>query len=208
MEKELEKPVSKKEVEENRIRSLQRKRLYKTYGYDQDASRDFILSKCLPVGNTVLEIGTGKGHMTVLLAKNSEQVVSVDKSEEELHYAKLNTEEAGVSRKINYIICDAERLPFPDREFGSVVSVNAFHHFEKPFAVLKEMIRVCGGKLIVADFNNAGFEVIRQVHRDEGREHEEQCGDFSIVGQYMKEYGFSVNKYEDCNQVVYVGERK
>jgi len=199
--------VTNKEAEDNRTRLLERKQLYKTYGYDQDASRDFILSKCLPVGDTVLEIGTGKGHMTVLLAKNSDQVVSVDKSEEELHYAKLNTEEAGVSGKIKYIICDAEQLYFPDGEFGSVVSVNAFHHFVKPFAVLKEMIRVCGGKLIVADFNNAGFEVIRRVHRDEGREHEEQCGDFSIVGQYMKEHGFSVNKYEGCNQIVYVGER-
>lgn len=199
--------MENKEIEANRKKLLERRRLYKTYGYDQDASRNFILSKCLPVGDAVLEIGTGKGHMTVLLAKNSEQVVSVDKSEEELHYAKLNTEEAGVSRKIKYIICDAERLSFPDKSIGTVVSVNAFHHFEKPFAVLKEMIRVCRNKIIIADFNAEGFEIIRKVHADEGRQHEEKCGDFSIVGQYMKEHGFFVAKYDGHKQAIYVGER-
>lgn len=200
--------MGNRQAEINRKGLLERKRLYKTYGYDQDASRNFILSKCLPVGSSVLEIGTGKGHMTVLLAKNSGHVVSVDMSEEELEYAKLNTEDAGVSGKIRFVACDAERLPFPDKGFDAVVSVNAFHHFEKPFAVLKEMIRVCRDKMIIADFNAEGFEIIRKVHRDEGREHEEKCGDFSIVGQYMREHGFSVNKDEGCNQAVYVGERK
>ena len=44
-------------------------------------------------------------------------------------------------------------LPFADSAFSSVVCRYAFHHFVKPEAVLKEMIRVAktGGKVAVID---------------------------------------------------------
>jgi ubiquinone/menaquinone biosynthesis C-methylase UbiE len=199
--------IDKNRIEANRQKVLERKNIYKQYGYDQDASRNFILEKCLPISGIVLEIGTGKGYMTVLLAKNAERIYCVDKSEEEHGYARLNAASENVLDKIEFINRDAGKLPFPDKKFDLVVSVNAFHHFEKPFSVLAEMIRVCRSKILVADFNKEGLATIRRVHKEEGREHEEKCGDFSIVGQYIKEHGFAVNKYEGFGQSVYAGER-
>jgi len=187
---------------------LERKRLYKRYGYDQDASRSFILEKCLPLKEPVLEIGTGKGLMTLMLARNAGKVLSIDISPEEQEFARLNAAAEGVLGKIEFVVRDAAQLPYPDREYGTVVSVNAFHHFRQPFAVLQEMIRVCGHKLVIADFSDEGFAIVRRIHRDEGREHEEECGDFSIVGQYLQEYGFSVKKHDGCGQAIYVGEKK
>ncbi|MBU0502367.1 MAG: hypothetical protein ABIH69_05700 [bacterium] len=69
---------------------LERKELYKKYGYDQDAGRNFILEKALPLQEPVLEIGTGKGHMTALLAKHARKVLAVDKTAEEQELARLN----------------------------------------------------------------------------------------------------------------------
>jgi len=195
------------QIEANHEKMLERKRLYKQYGYDQDASRKFIIEKCLPLEKPVLEIGTGKGGMTVLLAKNAGKVLTVDISAGEQEFARLNAAAEGVLDKIEFVVRDAADLPYPDKSFGTVVSVNAFHHFEQPFAVLAEMIRACAAKLVIADFNREGFEIIRQIHRDEGREHEEQCGDFSIVGEYLKEHNFVVNRYEDHCQQVYVAQR-
>ncbi|MFH1387493.1 MAG: methyltransferase domain-containing protein [bacterium] len=200
--------IDKKQIESNREEMLERKQLYKQYGYDQDASRDFILERCLPLTKPVLEIGTGKGHMTVLLAKNTGKVLTIDNSVAEQEFARLNAAAEGVLEKIGFVVRDAAQLPYPDQSFGTVVSVNAFHHFENPFAVLAEMIRVCSGKLVIADFNREGFEVVRQIHRDEGREHEERCGDFSIVGEYLKEHNFTVNRQEGHCQLVYAAERK
>jgi ubiquinone/menaquinone biosynthesis C-methylase UbiE len=200
--------MGKKQVDANKKKMLERKRLYKQYGYDQDASRGFILKKCLPIKEPLLEIGTGKGGMTVLLAQNTGKVMTVDNSAEEQEFARLNAAAEGVLGKIEFVTCDAARLPYPDRSFGTVVSVNAFHHFEQPFAVLAEMIRVCRSKLVVADFNEEGFEIIRRIHRDEGREHEEECGDFSIVGEYLKEHNFTVDRYEGHCQLVYAAQRE
>jgi len=200
--------IDKAQIEANREKMLERKRLYKQYGYDQDAGRSFILEKCLPVREPVLEIGTGKGGMTVLLAKNNGRFLTVDNSAAEQEFARLNAAAEGVLDKIGFVVRDAAQLPYPDREFGTVVSVNAFHHFENPFAVLAEMIRVCKAKLVIADFNLEGFAIMRRIHRDEGREHEEMCGDFSIVGEYLKEHNFAVDQYDGYCQLIYAAERE
>jgi len=200
--------VEKERVETNWQKRLERKQLYLRYGYDQDASRKFILEKCLPLKQPLLEIGTGKGHMTILLAENTNKVLTIDNSAAEQEFARLNAAAAGVLGKVGFVVRDAAELPYPDKSFGTVVSVNAFHHFEQPFAVLAEMIRVCGNKLVIADFNGEGFAIVRRIHRDEGGEHEEKCGDFSIVGQYLKEQGFTVERTEGHCQTVYKAERQ
>lgn len=196
------------EIRENRKKVLGRFSLYRNYGYDQIKSREFILQKAGPIKGSILEIGTGKGYLTALLAKKAENVITVDISEEEQKIAALNAAAEGVLDRIKFNVCDAVKLPYADNSFDLVISVNAFHHFEYPFAVLQEMIRVCKKKLVIADFNREGFEIIRKIHLDEGREHEEYHGDFSIVGAYLKEHGFSVRKFEGLCQVVYVAERR
>jgi ubiquinone/menaquinone biosynthesis C-methylase UbiE len=196
------------EIEENRRRFLERVSLYRSYGYDQVKCREFIVQKAGPVKAGILEIGTGKGHLTTLLAKKAENVITVDISKEEQHLAGLNAAAESVLDKIRFNVCDAAKLPYADNCFDLVISANAFHHFEHPFAVLQEMIRVCKNKLVITDFNKEGFEIIRTIHRDEGREHDEQAGDFGIVGVYLREHGFSVKRFEEYCQIVYVACKK
>ena len=53
--------------------------LFKKYGYDIPKARNFILSKAkLAKGSSMLEIGTGKGHMTIVLAKKGFRLISID----------------------------------------------------------------------------------------------------------------------------------
>jgi len=200
--------MNKQAIQLNHEKMLERRKVYQQYGYDQDASRDFILSCCLPLKLPVLEIGTGKGHMAILLAKSAGKIITVDNSAAEQEFARLNAAAENVLAQIGFVTRDAADLPYPNQSFGTVVSVNAFHHFEKPFAVLDEMIRLCFGKIIIADFNKEGFNIVRKIHKDEGHEHEEQCGDFSIVGQYLEEHGFAVKQQEDYCQLVYVAGKK
>ena len=195
------------EIEENEKRSLERISLYRSCGLDRTRSQEFIVKKAGSLKGGILEIGTGKGYLTVLLAKKTENMISVDISEAEQRFAALNAAAAEVLNKIEFNLCDARKLPYSDNNFDLVISANAFHHFEYPFAVLKEMIRVCRNKLVIADFNKGGFEIVRKIHQDEGREHEEQHGDFGIVGVYLKEHGFSVNRFEDYCQIVYVAKK-
>lgn len=198
--------VDQQQIDSNQKKILERKLIFKRYGYDQDVSRNFILEKCLPIYNPVLEVGTGKGHMAVLLAKYAD-VITIDISKDEQKAAQLNARFFEILHKIHFVACDAGKLPYKDLYFGLVVSVNAFHHFEEPFAVLSEMIRVCKSKLVISDFNQEGFNIVRKVHNEEGGTHEEQCGDFSIVGAYLKEHGFSVKSYDGHHQKIYVANR-
>ncbi|MFZ2357476.1 MAG: hypothetical protein WAW67_06630 [Candidatus Omnitrophota bacterium] len=54
----------------------ERLKLFKEYGYDIPKSRKFILTKAKVSGGRILEVGTGRGHMAVALAKNGLKVVS------------------------------------------------------------------------------------------------------------------------------------
>ena len=196
------------EIEANKKELLERIKLYKSYGFDQLKSREFVVRKSRPIKGGILEIGTGKGYLTTLLAKEAQDIITVDISDEDQKFAALNIAAEGSLDKVKFTICDARKLPYPDKEFDLVISANAFHHFEHPFAVLKEMIRVCGKKLVIADFSREGFNIIRKVHRNEGHEHEEQHGDFGIVGVYLKENGFSVKRFEAHCQIVYAAVKK
>jgi ubiquinone/menaquinone biosynthesis C-methylase UbiE len=192
------------EIEENKKILLERIVLYKSRGYDQVKSREFIIRKTGPIKGDVLEIGTGKGYLTALLAKKVEKLMTIDISQEGQKFAALNAAAEGTLDRICFKTCDAAKLPYSDNTYDLIVSVNAFHHFEFPFEVLQEMIRVCKNKLVIADFNKGGFGIVEEMHRRESREHEDRHNDFDIVGVYLKEHGFSVNRFEDYCQIVYV----
>ncbi len=195
------------EVEENKKNLLERIALNKSYGYDRVKTRGFIMQKAGVIKGKVLEIGTGKGYLTSALTKKAKTVVSVDISKEGQKFAVLNVADEGNLDNVEFVVCDAAKLSYPDNFFDLVVSAQAFHHFESPFAVLKEMIRVCANKLIIADFNEDGFKIVRKIHQSEGHEHEEKDGDFNIVGLYLKEHGFTVKKFDKYCQIVYVGQK-
>ena len=56
-------------VLENHKRYLERINLYRSFGYDVEKERRFVLEKSVPLYGNILEVGTGKGYFTVELAK-------------------------------------------------------------------------------------------------------------------------------------------
>jgi 2-polyprenyl-3-methyl-5-hydroxy-6-metoxy-1,4-benzoquinol methylase len=72
-----------KEVLENHQRYLERKSFYKELGYDIDKERKFIFDKSQPIFGDILEVGTGKGHFALALAKEGYRFTTFDISEED-----------------------------------------------------------------------------------------------------------------------------
>ena len=90
----------------------------------------------------VLEVATGPGYVAMGFAAVAREVVGVDLTEAPLAIAEQRRQEQGLPN-VRFQLADASRLPFADGEFDVVVCRLAFHHFEQPPRMLREMVRVC-----------------------------------------------------------------
>jgi len=108
-----------------------------------------------PSEGKFLDIGTGTGWDSILVAKSTTnvQLTAVDLSEAMLSVALSNSCREGVDNKINFIKGDAKRLPFDNGTFDSVFSQNMLHHLPEPELMLAEIKRVVklDGAVIIRD---------------------------------------------------------
>ena len=79
----------------------------------------------------LLDIGCGTGLSSRVIYCD---ITGIDKSEKMIEIAK---EEPG-----NWIVGDAENLPFDNASFDKIISVTAIHNFKNPGKALDEMKRV------------------------------------------------------------------
>jgi ubiquinone/menaquinone biosynthesis C-methylase UbiE len=196
--KDGEKLILEKEVLENHKRYLERKKLYQNYGFDIDKERKFVLDKAEPLFGDILEVGTGKGHFSLVLAKEGYRFISVDVSKEEQDMAKLNLCYFGLEESVDFRIEDAEHLSFEDKSFDTIFSINTVHHLKNPFKVMDEFIRILSfeGKIFLSDFTKKGFEILDKIHATDGRIHEKTNIALYDVREYFKNKGFVIDQHE------------
>ncbi len=187
---------------------MERDALYKKYGLERAETRRVVFRQLSADNDSILEVGTGKGQLTAMLAGFFNRVVSVDIDSSEQRIAMLNTAYSGLYDKIEFITSDAGKLAFPDRSFDAVVSSFTFHHLEFPFKVIREMVRIAINQIVISDFNRRGFETVEKIHKLDGKTHVQMPGDFSIVGVYLKEFNFDVKIIENEFQTTYTAMRR
>jgi len=198
---------SYEEINKNHEVSVSRNLLYKEHGIDNPGLRKSLIQLVQPGCSSLLEIGTGKGYLAAMLGGLPCPVVTLDMESDFKRIAMLNAAYCNNFHNIEFITADAGRMDFEDMSFDTVVSQFAFHHFELPFKVIREMARVAEKHIIISDFNEKGFEAVERVHNSEGRTHERMPGDFSIVGVFLKEHNFDVTVIEEKWQTIYSAKR-
>ncbi len=153
---------------------LERKKLFLEYGYDLDGERDALLDQSGSVRGKVLEVGTGKGHFALALARRGVAFTTVDISQEEIEIARADLPLQGLEKLADFQLEKNERLSFPDKSFDWVVSVNLLHHLRNPRETLGEFIRVLRpeGTLMLSDFTEEGFGLMDKIHALDGRVHD------------------------------------
>ncbi len=146
---------------------------YRRLGHDRGAAARFIVESAPELSGPALDVGTGKGLLAIALAQTGLEVVSIDIDAEEQNLARQLAQHAGVDGRIRFVRGDAAYLPYPDAYFGCVAMMDVLHHLEHPEPVVREMVRVLkeSGPIVVADFDEGGFDLVAAVHRAEGREH-------------------------------------
>lgn len=129
-----------------------------TYDTDKNGAHSRRLYNCilkriyeLPVNN-MLDVGCGTGEMLKQLNDKKPQIklTGIDISEMMLEKAKHK-----LNGKANFILCDAEKLPFANNSFDLVICNDSFHHYPAPMNVLKEFYRILNhdGILLISDYS-------------------------------------------------------
>jgi ubiquinone/menaquinone biosynthesis C-methylase UbiE len=180
-------------------------------GHDRVAAARFVPELVRDASGPVLDVGTGKGLLAIELARTGRDVVSVDVDEDEQALAMLLAREGGVADRIRFVCLDAAHLAFPDGAFGCAAMLDVLHHLEQAGPLLREMARVVapGGPIVVADFDQAGFDLVARVHQGEGRHHPRTKVTVEQAENELGAVGFRlVTRAEGCLQRAIVMARE
>lgn len=184
----------------------ERRKQYIKYGLDPYRNAEYIFSVSKPLVTPILEVGTGRGLVTSFFAKET-QIITLDIDNEVQSFAQELAKSEGVYSNITFLIRDILKEPYPDNSFNMAISTQAVHHFEEPEKIIDAICRIAAHKVVIADFNREGFDILEKLHREEGNDHSR--GHFSIdnIGGAMKSAGLKVTRYEKFQMIVYVGEK-
>ena len=110
----------------------------------------------LKEGDQVLDIAGGTGDLSMAFAKKvgaTGRVVHTDINEAMLSTGRDRLLDHGLA--LPTLVCDAEKLPFPDKHFNVVSVAFGLRNMTHKDVALKEMCRVLkpGGKLLVLEFS-------------------------------------------------------
>ncbi len=141
---------------------------YVTSGFHADqALLDEVVALALPQPTDVaLDVATGTGNTAFALAPHVARVVGLDLTPEMLDQARRLAAERGVAN-VEWVVGDAQQLPFPDASFDLYTVRAAPHHFPDLDVALREAFRVLKpqGRAVFVDCSPppAAREVLHQV---------------------------------------------
>ena len=108
----------------------------------------YLLARSLAAGLDVLDVASGEGYGSALLAQVARSVVGIDQSEATVRGA-ANAFERG---NLSFLQADARAMPLADACVDMVVSFETIEHFDCQDDFLREIHRVLrpGGRLLVS----------------------------------------------------------
>lgn len=100
--------------------------------------------------DVILDVGSGLGIQTALLARKSGKVVGIDPNENAVNVAKSEQDQLDSDGKIDFRCTTIEEAGFDDAMFDKVFSVCVLEHIPDYKRVLREAYRVLkpGGQLV------------------------------------------------------------
>jgi len=115
----------------------------------------------------VADLGAGEGTLAQLLAQRAEKVIAVDLSPKMVEFGTALAARHGLAN-LEYRLGDIEEPPLEDGTLDLAILSQALHHAEHPQRALDAAFRAlqAGGRLVVLDLLQHGFEEARELYAD------------------------------------------
>src|SRR3954466_11498718 len=112
----------------------------------------------ISAGQEVLDVAAGNGNVTVVAAEEGASVVASDFAPARIELGRARTEAEGL--EVEWVLADAEELPFEDDRFDCAASVFGAMFAPRPDRVAAEMFRVVkrGGTVGMANWGPYGAQ--------------------------------------------------
>lgn len=110
------------------------------------------LAASYSAGKEVLEVACGAGLGLGFLARDARHVVGGDIHGQNIHIARENYKD---NARVKLYMFDAQRLPFADESFDTVILYEAIYYLPDPWKFVQEARRVLrpGGNLLICTAN-------------------------------------------------------
>lgn len=120
-------------------------------------------------GQRILDVAAGTGDLSMAFAKlvgATGQVVMTDINEAMLNTGRDRLVDAGIIGNIEFIIADAENLPFPANDFDLITIAFGLRNVTDRLTALKSMYRTLkpGGKLLVLEFSKPTNKLLDKAY--------------------------------------------
>lgn len=114
----------------------------------------------------ILDIATGTGDLALTLHKEGVKIKGLDISEGMLEVGRQKIKEKGLDKDIEFILGDAENIPFPDNHFDAITVAFGVRNFANLEKGLKEMHRVLkpNGRVFILEFSQPTAVPFKQIY--------------------------------------------
>jgi ubiquinone/menaquinone biosynthesis C-methylase UbiE len=121
-------------------------------------SRALVDACAISAGQEVLDVAAGNGNLTVLAGEEGASVVASDFSPGQVELGRTRTTEEGLD--VEWVVADAEDLPFEDDRFDCAASVFGAMFAPRPDVAARELFRVVkpGGTVGMANWGPYGAQ--------------------------------------------------
>ncbi|HTA66396.1 MAG TPA: bifunctional demethylmenaquinone methyltransferase/2-methoxy-6-polyprenyl-1,4-benzoquinol methylase UbiE [Xanthomonadaceae bacterium] len=140
-----------------------------SFGVHRLWKRYFVGTSGVKRGDAVLDLAGGTGDIAALLHERvgaKGRVVLGDINGDMLGVGRDRLTDRGLVAGIDYVQCNAEALPFPNRSFDLVTIAFGLRNVTDKQAALREMQRVLkiGGRALVLEFSQVKAEWFRPIY--------------------------------------------
>jgi len=137
------------------------------FSRDADFLSSVVSKLKLAKNSKVLDVGTGRGQMAIVLALHGYQVLTGEPEGVNWGDWKTPAKKVNVEDMITFKPFNAEKMPFGDASFDAIFLYATLHHVGNKKLALSNFLRVLKPKgiLTIIELTDEGIEVVRKRWR-------------------------------------------